>query len=179
MAGFETSKFGNGVATGSGGNVVAASGTPHNFFGPRDAGGTTGVLKVEGITEELIINLSGEMFNDVANTLVDYKIPAGSIIKAVYIDVEEVFVVTGTNPTILIGTDTSEVTNGFVISEAVAEATSSANLTSTLAGTWDSEAPLAADTTVGIALGGTGSPAITDAGKARVTIVYDRVNLGL
>jgi hypothetical protein len=179
MAGYETSKFGNGVAVGSGGNV-SDLGTPHNHFGPRDTDGADGVLKVEGITEQLIINFTGKEFNDgVAPSLVPYVIPAGSVIKAVYLDVEEVFVATSdTTFALEIGTDTTEVTNGFTTTEAQLEATDSVNLTSALSGTWDSEVPLAADTIVGAALSGTNS-AVTDAGKARFTIVYDRVNLGL
>lgn len=173
--GYATSPFGNGALVGSGGNVTT---NVHNQYGARDSGGTVGVLEVDGITENLIINVDGGFYTDVGNELVNAIIPAGSIIKAAYVDIEEAFVLGGTSPTILIGTNGSEVTNGLVISEAVAEATASANLTSTLAGTWDAEAPLAADTTVGIALGGT-NPTITRAGKARVTIVYDRVNLGL
>ncbi len=178
--GFETSKFGNGVATGSGGNVVTASGSPHNYFGPRDSGGTAGVLKVEGLTEQLIINLDGAMFNDGVDAgLVNYVIPAGAIIKAAYIDVEEAFALSGSDTlAVEVGTAGTEATNGFTITEAQIEATNSVNLTSALSGTWDNEAPLAADTTVAIVLSGT-NPVITDAGKARITIVYDRANLGL
>jgi hypothetical protein len=172
MALFKT-PFGNGVLVGSGGNVVE---DVYNQFGPRDVGGTVGVNKVEGMKEELIIDFSAEYFNDLNDGLMPFVLPAGAVIKAVYIDVEEVFVVTGTNPTLLVGTDGSEVTNGFVVSEAILEATGSANLTATLAGTWDAEVPLAANTTIGFALGGTGSPAITDAGKARITILFDRIN---
>lgn len=176
--GFYTSPFGNGVSTGSGGNVVTASGTPHNYFGPRDTGGVAGVLKVEGLTEQLIINLDGTMFNDGVDAgLVNYVIPAGAVIKAAYIDVEEAFALSGTNTlAVEVGTATTEATNGFTITEAQIEATASVNLTSALSGTWDNEAPLAADTTVAIVLSGT-DPVITDAGKARITIVYDRANL--
>lgn len=177
--GYETSKFGNGTSSlSAGGNVVVASGAPHNYFGTRDAGGVGGVLKVEGLTEQLIINLNGVMFNDGVDAgLVDYVIPAGAIIKAAYIDVEEAFALSGTNTlAVEVGTSGSEATNGFTITEAQIEATASVNLTSALSGTWDSEAPLAADTTVAIVLSGT-DPVITDAGKARITIVYDRANL--
>jgi hypothetical protein len=173
--GYYTSPFGNGVLTGSGGNVVT---NVHNQFGPRDSGGTVGVLEVDGITENLIINVDGGFFTDVGNELVNAVIPAGSVIKSVYVDVEEAFALGGTSPTILIGTNGSEVTNGLVISKTLAEGTATTNITSTLAGTWDAEAALAADTTVGIALGGT-NPTITRAGKLRVTIIYDRANLGL
>lgn len=173
---FYTSPFGNGVLVGSGGNVTS---NVHNFFGPRDAEGADGVLKVEGLTEQLILNIVAAEFLDGIDTLVPYSIPAGAIIKAAYVDIEEAFNLTGTSPTILVGTNTSEVTNGFVISETIAEGTTTANLTATLVGTWDNEVPLAVDTIVGIALGGTGGPAMARQGKARVTIVYDRANLSL
>jgi hypothetical protein len=177
--GFESSKFGNGISSlSAGGNVVVASGAPSNYFGARDTGGVGGVLKVEGLTEQLIINLDGVMFNDGVDAgLVNYIIPAGAIIKAAYIDVEEAFALSGTDTlAVEVGTSGSAATNGFTITEAQIEATASVNLTSALSGTWDAEAPLAADTTVSIVLSGT-NPVITDAGKARITIVYDRANL--
>lgn len=173
MAVAYTSPFGDGVLVGSGGNVVS---NVHNQFGPRRTGGTIGVDKIEGMKEELVFDVTGEWFNTVPDGLMPFVLPAGAVIKAVYIDVEDVFVVTGSTPTLLIGTNGSEVTNGFVVSEAILEATGSANLTATLAGTWDNEVPLAANTTIGMALGGTGGPAVTNAGKARITVMFDRIN---
>lgn len=166
--------FGNNVLVGSGGNVTSVV---RNQFGARDTGGTIGVNKVEGIKEELIFDINASFFASVPDGLVPFVIPAGAVIKAVYIDVEEVFIATGTSPTLLIGTNGSEVTNGFVVSEAILEATGTANLTATLAGTWDNEVPLAANTTVGIAVGGSGGPAIAaTTGKARVTVLFERAN---
>lgn len=178
--GFYLSPFGNGVATGSGGNVVTTKGTPHNYFGARDTGGTVGVLEVDGITEHLIINIDGTMFNDGVDAgLVDYILPAGAIIKAVYVDVEEAFAASSdTTFGFEIGTSGTEATNGFTTTEAQLEATASVNLTTALSGTWDNEVPLAADTTIAAVLSGTNS-AVTDAGKARFTIIYDRANLTL
>lgn len=176
---FYATPFGNGISSlSTGGNVVVASGVPHVYVGARDTGGTAGVLRVDGLTEQLIINLDGTMFNDSIDAgLVDYIIPAGAIIKAAYIDVEEAFAISGTDTlAVEVGTSGTEATNGFTITEAQIEATNSVNLTSALSGTWDAEAPLAADTTVAIVLSGT-NPVITDAGKARITIVYDRANL--
>lgn len=165
--------FGSNALIADGGNVTSFV---HNQFGPRVTGGTIGVNKVEGIKEELIIDFNAEQFNDLADGLVPFVLPAGAVIKAVYIDVEDVFVATGTSPTLLVGTNGSEVTNGFVVSEAILEATGSANLTATLTGTWDNEVPLAANTTIGFAVGGTGGPALSDAGKARITILFERIN---
>lgn len=168
-----TSPFGNGVLVGSGGNVTS---NVHNQFGPRDVGGTIGVNKVEGMKEELVIDFTGEQFNDLPDGLIPFVLPAGAVITAVYLDVEEAFVVSGTTPALEVGTDGSEATNGFTITEAQLEATGSVNLTSALSGTWDAEVPLAANTTIGFALSGTDTPAITDAGKARITILFDRIN---
>jgi hypothetical protein len=83
--------------------------------------------------------------------------------------VKEAFVIGGTTPAIVIGTEGSEATNGFVISEAQGEATGTYDVSGTLTGTW--AAPLAAATTVGIDMSGT-SPTVTDAGLAEVVVKY-------
>lgn len=170
---YPTTAFGNGVLVGSGGNVTS---NVHNQFGPRSIEGTIGVNKIEGMREELVFDVTGRFFNEIPDGLIPFVLPAGAVIKEVFIDVEDVFVVTGSTPTLLIGTNGSEVTNGFVVSEAILEATGSANLTATLAGTWDNEVPLAANTVIGMALGGTGDPAVTSAGKARITVSFFRIN---
>lgn len=166
------SPFGNGVLTGSGGNVKS---NVHNQFGARDTGDTVGVNKVEGMSEQLVIDFSGESFNSVGDGLLPFVLPAGAVVKSVYMDVEEVFVTGGTFTALDIGTDGSEATNGFSITSAQLEALASVNLTSALSGTWDAEAPLAANTTIGQVLTGAGA-SLTDAGKARITINFDRVN---
>ena len=176
--GFYKSPFGNGVAIGSGGNVNNLNGDPHNQFGPRDTGGTVGGLHVDGIVEELVIDFTGQDFNDIANTLVPYVIPAGAVIKEVLLDVTEAFTLSGTTPALETGTKGSEATNGFTTSSANLSSTGFVNLTSALSGTWDAEAPLAADTTVSFVLSGT-TPAMTNAGKARFTIIYERSALKL
>lgn len=164
--GYEQAKFGDGSGTGSGNVTTAVS----NHYGPRDAGKTVGRIFTEGVKRELSLDIDGDMASAesfallLANTL-----PAGSVITEAYVEVTEAFVLGGTTPTILIGTATSEVTNGLVISEAQAEAVGTYDVTGTLTGTWAS--PLAAETTVGLALGGT-SPTSTSAGKARVVIRY-------
>lgn len=164
--------FGNGVLVASGGNVVE---NVHNQFGPRDVGGTVGVLKVEGMEEELVIDFTGEYFNEDFIGARDYVLPAGAVIKNVYMDVEEVFVTGGTFTALDIGTKETEATNGFSVSDTQLEATGSVNLTSALSGTWDSEAPLAANTPIGFVLTGAGA-SLTNEGKARITIQFYRIN---
>jgi hypothetical protein len=167
---YEVSKFGNGVLTGSGGNVVE---NVHTRYNTQELGGGAGVNKVEGMKEELVLDFTGLMFNDEADGLKPFVLPAGAIITDVFAYVEEAFVVSGTTPALEVGTNGSEATNGFTVSEAQLEATGAYNLTSALAGTWDAEAPLAADTQIGFALSGT-TPAITDAGKAKFRIFFVR-----
>lgn len=167
-----TTPFGNGVLVGSGGNVVE---NVRNQFGPRDTGGTVGVLKVEGMDEELVIDFDAEYFNDGYVGARNFVLPAGAVLKEVYVDIEEVFVMTGTTPTLKVGTAGSEATNGFTITEAQLESLNSANVTSTLTGTWTAGTPLQANTTIGFVLAGT-TPAITDVGKARITIKFYRIN---
>ena len=111
--------------------------------------------------------------DDIAQTA---SIPEGAIITRVYVDVKEAFALAGTSPTVDVGTDGSETTNGFEISEANIETVGRYDYTSSLQGTWDAEAPLAASTTVGIDLGGT-SPVLTEGqGHAVITIEYTAVS---
>lgn len=170
MARYQT-PFGNNVLTGAGGNV---NGVVHNNFGPRDAGSTVGVNKVEGMKEELIIDLTPELIND--GQLIPFVLPAGAVIKDVYMDVEESFTITGTGVGVEVGTQGSEATNGFSITEAQLEATASVNLTTALSGTWDGEVPLAANTIVNIIASGTTPVVAVGSGKARITILFDRIN---
>ena len=138
-----------------------------NHYGARTIGGAIGTIKSEGAFTELSVNITGEMLNNSFRP--EVTVPAGSLMVSAYIDVSEVFALGGTTPTILVGTASSEVTNGCVVSEALAEAKATTAVTSTFTGTW--AAALAADTKVGVVLGGT-SPTATTAGKARIVIRY-------
>lgn len=180
MTKYEASKFGTSIDVGSAnGNVTTSKGVPHNTFGPRDSGGSTGVLRVGGAIEQLVFELTGDDINDLLEPLVPTYLPAGAIIRDVWWDTLEVFVATGTSPTLLVGTDTTEVTNGLVVSEAVLESTNTARLTSTLTGTWAVNTPIQARTKIGFAIGGSGGPAIARSGRGRLTIEYIRPNLGV
>lgn len=159
--GYETSPFGN-----QGSNVTS---DVSNHYGARDTGKTVGVSKTEGFVNELTINIDGDMVTAGAYALLAPSLPAKSIVEDVYMEVTEAFVLGGTTPVIDIGTESTEATNGFTITEAQAEAVGMYDLTSALAGTW--AAGLAADTTVGLLLGGT-SPTVTSAGKAKIVIRY-------
>ena len=161
--GFETSPFGDQST-----NVTT---NVSNHYGPRKSEGAIGEVKTEGVVRELSIEFTGETVSAAAFDLLAPKLPAGSHIEDVYLKVSEAFVLGGTTPAIEIGTEGSEETNGVTITEAQAEATGTYDITAALAGTWAS--PLAAETTVGIALSGT-TPTVTTAGKAEVVIRYTK-----
>ena len=176
MTKYETSKFGDGTSSLSGGNVVVASGVPHKTFGARDTGGATGLLRSDGPIEFLRLHITGEDLADLVEPLVPTYLPAGTVIRDVWWDTIDVFTVTGTSPTLLIGTDTTEVTNGLVISEAVLESANTARLTSTLTGTWAVNTPIQARTKIGFALGGT-SPVVSRTGAGVLTLEFVRPNI--
>jgi hypothetical protein len=163
--GFEQSKFGDGSASG-GGNVTTAV---NNHYGPRESTRAQGKYKTEGVEEEVSIEFSGVDVGADSFALLAPSVPAGAIVTSVVVRVKEAFVIGGTTPAIVIGTEGSEATNGFVISEAQGEATGTYDVSGTLTGTW--AAPLAAATTVGIDMSGT-SPTVTDAGLAEVVVKY-------
>lgn len=163
--GYEQSKFGDGSASGSG-NVTTSV---NNHYGPRETGKTVGTFYTNGVERELSLDIDGEMLGDASFALLAPSLPAGAVVLECYADVTEAFVLGGTSPVMNIGTEGSEATNGVDVSEAQLEAVGTYDITSTVAGTWAN--PLAAATTVGLALGGT-SPTTTDAGKVRVVIRY-------
>ncbi len=160
--GYETAPFGN-----QGANVTQ---DVNNHYGERDTGKTVGVAKTEGFVQELTLYVDGDMVSAGAYALLAPTIPAKAIIEDVYMNVTEAFVLGGTTPVIDVGTEGSEATNGFTITEAQAEAVGMYDLTGALAGTW--AAGLAAETTVGLLLGGGGSNTVTSAGKAKIVIRY-------
>lgn len=163
---YEGSLFGDGVSTTRVTDV-------NNHYGQREVGGAKGNVKTEGAMNEMVIDFDGlEASNGLFHLGPDLKLPAGAVVEDVYLKVGSAFTLGGTTPTILIGTNGSEVTNGFVISEAQAEAAGTYDVTGTLTGTWAS--PLAAETTVGIALGGT-SPTSASTGRGKVIIRYAKV----
>jgi hypothetical protein len=168
---YEASKFGDGSATG-GGNVTTQV---HNHYGPRATGKTQGVLDTHGSMNELVLDIDAAMVSAEAFPLLAPYIPAGSRIEDVYVEVSEAFVLGGDTPVIEIGTEGSEATNGFTISETIAEALGVYDLTSALSGTWSQSTGLLSNTTIGIDIAAADTPTITAAGKMRVVIRYVKV----
>jgi len=142
-------------------NWAKTSDTVRNHYGPRDLYETLGSSKhkTEGLNNELVIEVTNDNYSSVTATL-----PAGAVPIRAIADVVTAFTFTGgTSPSMDVGTDTSEATNGAGVT-----LTSAGVEEGTLAGTWTS--PLAAATTVGVATAG--SPTSVDTGKARIVIEY-------
>ena len=138
-----------------------------NFFGPRDRfEGENGKYKTEGTGEELVIYFSGDSYSTVS-----FVLPAGTVITGnAMVEVTQVAALTGTSPVINIGKATAEGTDRLAqISEAQAEALGTYSIAS--AGALAVNTPLTADTTIKIALGGTGGPTWAG-GRFKVVVPY-------
>lgn len=139
----------------------------YNYYGPRHRHeGAQGRMAHMGADRELVLRISGDTYLTLADML-----PAGAVIVGnALVEVEEAFALGGTTPVINIGVQGSEGTNRLAqVSEAQAEAVGTYSIAP--AGTLAVNTPVAADTQIRVALGGT-SPTITSAGKMKVTITY-------
>lgn len=167
--GYEISKFGDAGYTAGTSNVQSEV---SNHYGQRYTGGTNGRIKTEGGYNELTFDLDLEVLENEKFTLTTVPfMPAQSKVDQVIVIVDKAFSLAGTDPTILIGTADSEVTNGFVITKAQAEAEGIYDVSGSLTGTWDAASELKALTNVGVALGGT-NPVPSGSGKIRVVVRY-------
>lgn len=168
--GYATSPFGNGVLVGSGGNVTR---NVDNYYGARAVlQGADGVYLTDGIINQYSFEFTGQDVLDTKTQLIAQTLLAGSLIVGAIAKVKTAFSLTGTSPTVLLGTSTSEVTNGVVLTKAQVEAIGTYNIFSTATGTW--AAVLAADTLTSIVLGGT-SPVITGIGRVEIVLDVKRV----
>lgn len=143
------------------------------IYGVRDVGGGIGVIKTEGISNELTVDVTGDVLNDLAIATV--KIPAGAILVGAYYETTEAFDTGGTTPALEIGTSGSEATNGVTVTDAQLSNVGADDITAALSGTWAAGSALAAETTVGIAFSGTTPTATRGVGKTRVTIEYKKL----
>lgn len=144
------------------------------WYGPRDTGGLAGVTKTEGAQNELVFDFTGQTLTDLVFS--PTYIPANAVITKAYIYIHEAFNLQGSS-VLKIGTSGSEATNGISLTEANLEHAAPwyIDLTSTLAGTWDNEAILAAKTLIGAAFSAGGLTSGSTAGKARVVIEYTKI----
>lgn len=146
-----------------------------NFYGPRTTlEGLGGHVKIDGAKQQMVLEFSGRNINDAGGRMDSIvTLPANCLVVGAFLDVETLALLAGTDPTILIGTNGSEVTNGFVVTEAQAEAAGVYDLSATLTGTW--AAGLLVDTAVSVTIGGTNTPTIADTGRFKAVIEYIHV----
>jgi hypothetical protein len=141
------------------------------IYGPRDTGHGAGQYPTSGVTRELAVQLTGGLLGDLL--LDPIVIPAGAAITKATLNVTEAFAL-ATSSVVEVGTDGSEATNGVSLTEAQLEAVGHTDVTTALAGTWDAEARLAANTTLGLAFSA-GSVTDTSVGRASLVIEYFKV----
>lgn len=149
----------------------------NNQYGARSTGGGVGLEHGYNSTHTLRIDLTGDSVNDaVAGFVPPVVIPKGALIKSIRLRVDEAFNITGTSPTVLVGSAGSVATNGLVLTEAELEAVGTKVPASAGAGTWSttSTTGLAAAAKVAFALGGT-TPVVT-AGVGKATLIVEYVN---
>lgn len=144
-------------------------------YGTRNTGGAIGVERSQDSIGRLVIQFTGESL--ASGFMPPAVMPKGARVLRYFLDVDEVFVVTGTSPTVIFG-GTAPATNGVVLTEAELEATGSKVPASAGTGTWSTSS--ATGTTaaekVAKALGGTTPAVASTQGKATLVVEYVNVN---
>lgn len=145
----------------------------NNFFGRRDTGGSVGVEHSKDSVHQLSIAFTGASL--ASSFLPPVYVPKGAQFKRAILRVDEVFVVTGTSPTLIFG-GTAPATNGIVLTEAELEAVGTKTPASTGTGTWAqaSATGTTASEKVTKTLGGTSPAVAATSGKA--TLILEFVN---
>lgn len=144
----------------------------NNQYGPRDTGGTVGVINDFNAVQEIQVDLTPEFLN--GTFVPPVVLPKGALFRRATLRVDEAFTMTGTTPGIVIGAATLETTNGIAITAAELAAVGTKVPASTGTGTW--AVASATGTTVaakiGKALTGAGAAVTVGAGKGRISIEF-------
>lgn len=138
--------------------------------GARETGRTQGQIKTEGLNQEKVFELTGQLLSDLINQKVYFE--AGSRLTKATLVVDEAFDLAGSS-VVEIGQDGSEATNGVSLTEANLESTGIVDVTSGLAGTFATTSVIPAYIDLGVAFSA-GSVADASVGKARVIFEYLR-----
>lgn len=144
-----------------------------NQYGARESGGSVGVERSDDSIHQLSINLTGSMLNPATIFVPPVVVPKGALFRRALLRVDEVFVVTGTTPTIEVGSSGSTATNGFVITEAELETVGTKALTSAGVGTWAFASTTGLTAAAEVAIAKEGDTAVAaGSGKATLTLEY-------
>ena len=143
-----------------------------NQYGPRDTGGSVGVEHSKDSVHQLSLNLTGASLN--SGFLPPVVVPKGARFLRAILRVDEAFVVTGTSPTVRVGSAGSIATNGIVLTEAELEAVGTKAPASAGAGTWSTSSAtgLTAAAKVAIDFGGTSPAVASTSGKATLLLEF-------
>jgi hypothetical protein len=136
-----------------------------------------GKLPVSGSIDEMVVYITAADFGADETFDTRFTLPAGSVPLDALFEVTEAFTQTGgtTSLTLNVGTNGSEATNGFTITDAATSIAVVTELDAVGDGTWANLA-LAADTAVGVSLvAGGGTITSVDGGAAKVVIRYRKV----
>jgi hypothetical protein len=143
-----------------------------NFYGPRGRSDTNGgQIGTKGAVKQFAIELAGDNL-----TIQRGLLPAGAVvIGQTVVEILEPFVLGGTSPVINVGVVGTEGVNRLVqLTAAQAQSAAGTTLSIAPAGTLAVNAPLAANATIGAALGGT-SPTVTAAGRLKLVVQYKSI----
>ena len=141
-------------------------------YGAREVGRSSGVFKTEGFSNELTIDLTGQMLSDLI--VIKGVVPAGaSFTGKAKLFVEEAFDLASSS-VVEVGEDGAEATNGVSLTEANLESTGVKDVSSALAGEWAVNAQVPHSQLIGIAFSA-GSVADAAVGKAKLVLEYDKV----
>lgn len=142
-----------------------------NQYGARNTGGTVGVETDKDSVHTMSVSMTAQSL--IEGFTSPFNLPRGAKLLRYLVRVDEVFTLTGTTPTVIVG-GTAPATNGVVLTAAELGTVGTKSPASTGTGTWAiaSTTGTTATERVKIALGGT-TPAVTPgAGKATLIAEY-------
>lgn len=144
-------------------------------YGVRSTGGNAGTEHRKDSKVRLVIQLTGRSINE--GFLPPVVVPVGARFESARLRVDEAFALSGTTPTVRIGSEGSIATNGVVLTEAELENVGTKAPASTGAGTWSfsSSTGVTAAAKVKFDLGGT-SPVVSPT-QGKATLVLEYTNL--
>ncbi len=145
----------------------------NNQYGPRGLqegllGG--GALKAVGQEFEAVVYITGDDFAGGTSFNTQLTLPAGSFPLSATFEITEAFTVGNADNVISVGTDTTELTNGFTIADP-----ETAEVTRDTSGACTWAASLAADTAVGVSVTGTTAAITAGSGAAKAIISYIKI----
>lgn len=142
-----------------------------NIYGARVPGRAAGIIKTEGAKNELTIDLTGALLDDLL--ILPLVVPDGSSFTGVAkLHVTEAFDLDASS-VVEIGESGLEATNGISLTEANLESTGVVNVETGLAGEWDTDALVVGDHTVEIVFS---AGAVADPLVGRATLILEYIH---